>query len=165
MAHRIRHLYEPAKKLCSWILSKGLASPKFSRLSLWLESRKDHFLHRLQNDCAEHAVDIMQSVLSYLAYEDDTALNELVRLIGSFQYRAFRPISVEHIFEYLYLEQDVKNQLDCLAIKQGDPIYPLPTIRDAAELVYWRMSRQIALRTSGRRSDIIPTDVYAWFCR
>ena len=153
------------KKLCSVILSKGLASPKFSRLSLWLESRKDHFLHRIQNDCAEHAVDIMQSVLAYLAYEDDTALNELVRLIGSFQYRAFRPISVEQIFEYLYLEQDLKGHFDCLAIKYGDPTYPLPIIRDVTERVYWRMSRQIALRTSGRQPDITPTDVYAWFCR
>ena len=156
------------EKLCSGILSKGLASPKFFRLSLWMEGWISHFLHRIQNDCAEHAVDIMQSVLAYLAYlayEDDTALNELVRLIGSFQYRAFRPISAEQIFEYLYLEHDVKRQFDCLAKKYGDPTYPLPIIRDLTELVYWRMSRQIALRTSGRQPDIIPTDVYAWFCR
>jgi hypothetical protein len=153
------------KKLYSGILSKGLSSPKFFRLTLWLGCRIDYLFYRIQNDCAEHAVDIMQSVLAYLAYEDDTALNELVRLIGNFQYRAFRPISVEQIFEYLYLEQDVKNQFDCLAIKYGDPTYPLPIIRDVTELVYWRMSRQIALRTSGRQPDIIPTDVYAWFCR
>ena len=165
------------KKLYSGVLSKSLSRPNFFRLSffrlclfrlrlsLWLGSLKDYFLHRIQNDCAEHAGDIMQCVLAYLAYEDDTALNELVSLIGIFQYRAFRPISVEQMFECLYLEQDLKGHFDSLAIKYGDPTYPLPIIRDVTERVYWRMSQQIALRTSGRQPDITPTDVYAWFCR